>query len=363
MPHLFVLAEVGEFRETSPHSLTTPPGGNMSISLEIIEDAAHFCYPPEYGTCVEEFYRLRDERESSRVGEKRYIDGLYDLAKRYPWFIDAHAHIGNVLLNNGKTKRALDAYRKGFSLGEAAIPSGYSGLIEWRPLENQPFFRAAHGIVLCHLRLCHWNEAIDLMKAMDLWDPKDNQGIRYLFGSALLRAGRKNEARMHLAELRGEEPSLRYELGLLHLLEEEYWAAATSLRHGFIGNGYIAEMICGMPDPLPIAMWHGLNWAGPDCARDYIDLFGELWNRTPGAVEFVRWLHTHPEVMAERAAFLACGQEMLWERDSERRRRISDKQVMLARAIGGDLSDRIVVKRTNRHGIEAWPWLQAASCR
>ncbi|MCY3874195.1 MAG: hypothetical protein OXF88_07880 [Rhodobacteraceae bacterium] len=335
----------------------------MNVSLEIIEDAAYFCYPPEYHTCVEEFDRLLDERESGRVGEKRYIDRLKDLAKRYPWFIDAHAHIGNVLLYNGRTKHALDAYRKGFSLGEAAIPTGYSGLIEWQPLENRPFFRAAHGIVLCHLRLRHWNEAIDLMKAMDLWNPRDNQGIRYLLGSAFLRAGRKEEARMHLKEFRGEEPSLRYELGLLQLIEGEYRAAATSLRHGFIENGYIAEIICGTPDPLPIAMWHGTSWAGPEFAIDYIDLFGGLWDKTPGAVEFVRWLNTHPEVMAERAAFLACAEELLWERDSERRRSIGDKQAILACAIDGKLSDRIVVKRTNQVGIEAWPWLHAASCR
>ena len=267
-----------------------------------------------------------------------------------------------MLLNNGRTKRALDAYRKGFSLGDAAIPSRYSGLIEWRQLENRPFFRAAHGIVLCQLRLRRWNDAIDLMRAMDLWNPDDNQGIRYLFGSALLRAGRKVEARNHMAELRGGEPSLRYEIGLLHLLEGEYRAAATSLRHGFIENGYIAEVICGMPDPLPIAMWRAINLGRPECAKDYVDLFGELWNRTPGAVEFVRWLNTHPEVMAERAAFLACEQELLWEQDSERCMSIGDKQVKLARAIDGKLSDRIVVKRTNRHGIEAWPWLHAASC-
>ncbi len=79
----------------------------MNVSLEIIEDAAYFCYPPEYDTCVEEFDRLLDERESGRVGEKRYIDRLKDLAKRYPWFIDAHAHIGNVLLYNGRTKQPL----------------------------------------------------------------------------------------------------------------------------------------------------------------------------------------------------------------------------------------------------------------
>ena len=147
------------------------------------------------------------------------------------------------------------------------------------------------------------------------------------------------------------------------MLEGEYQAAATSLRHGFIDNCYVAEIICGTRDPLPITMWHGTSLAGPDCARDYIDLFGELWNRTPGAVEFLRWLNTHPEVMVERAAILKCDEELLWERDFENRRRICDQREVLAQAIDGKLSDRIVVKRTNRDGIESWPWLHAAACR
>ena len=112
--------------------------------------------------------------------------------------------------------------------------------------------------------------------------------------------------------------------------KENIRAAATSLRHGFIDNCYVAEIICGTRDPLPITMWHGWSLAGPGCARDYIDLFGELWNRTPGAVEFLRWLNTHPEVMVERAAILKCDEELLWERDFENRRRICDQREMLA---------------------------------
>ncbi len=147
------------------------------------------------------------------------------------------------------------------------------------------------------------------------------------------------------------------------MLQGECREAATSLRRGFIESGYIAEMICGTPDPLPIAMWHGSSFVKPDAARNYIHLFGELWSRTPGAAEFVRRLNMHPEVMAERAANLTCGQALLWERDPERRMSIGDEQATLACAIDGKLSDRIVVKCTNLYSVLAWPWLHAASCR
>ena len=335
----------------------------MRLSLEFLEDTARFRHPPEHETCEEEFDRLLADRNAGRIGEKRYVGGLQDIAGRHPWFIDAHAHLGNVLLNGRKPERALEAYLKGLALGEAAIPPGYAGLIEWTPLENRPFFRAAHGAGLCRLHLRQWNEAIELMDTMLVRDPGDNLGIRHLLGSAFLRAGRRDEARALLLEFRGEEPSLHYELALLRWLEGQLPATATSLRHGFVANGYIAEMICGTPDPLPIAIWHRTSFAGPDCARDYVDMFGELWKDTPEAVAFVRWLHTHPEVMAERAAILACDEELLWERDVGKRGRIADRRDILALAIDGSLSDRIVARRTDRDGNKVWPWLHAASCR
>ncbi len=334
----------------------------MSLHLEFFEDTACFRHPPEYETCEEEFDSLLDERDCGRIGRNRYMNGLRDLADRHPWFIDAHAHIGNVLLNEGEASLALEEYSKGFALGEAAIPPGYADLIEWSHIENRPFFRAAHGLVLCHLHLCEWNEAVDLMNAMLAWNPGDNQGIRYLLGSAFLRAGKLDEARALLVEFRDEDPSLQYELGLLRLIEGEFRVAATSLRHGFAGNGYVAEMICGTPDPLPVTMWHMSGLSGPDCAKDYMDLFGGHWDDTPGAIEFVRWLHTHPEVMAERAAIQECDQELLWERDPGNRRSIIDQRDILAHAINGSLSDRIVAKRADRDGNEVWPWLHAAAC-
>ena len=329
----------------------------MSLHLEFFEDTACFCHPPEYGTCMEALDRLLDERDSGRIDGKRYIDGLRDLVERHPWFIDAHAHIGTALLSEGKARRAKDEYRKGFALGEAAIPPGLADLIEWTVIENRPFFRAAHGLVLCHLHLGEWNEAVDLMNAMLAWNPGDNQGIRYLLGSALLRAGRLDEARALLVEFRSGEPSLQYELGLLRLVEGEHVAAATCLRHGFVENRYIAEMICGTPNPLPVPMWHGSNFAEPDCAKSYVKLFGDLWKQTPDAVAFVRWLHTHPKVMEERAAIFECREALLWKRDVEDRRTFADRLHFLTESMDASLSDAIVVERTDMHGVRTWPWL------
>lgn len=335
----------------------------MSLSLDFVEDTAVFRNPPEYDACTKEFLRILEERDSGLIGETSYVERLEDLAERHPWFIDAHVHVGNAHLDGGRTETALDAYRTGFALGEAAIPSGYAGLIDPQRFVNRPFFHAAHGLALCHLHLRQWNEAIDVMNATLIRDPEDLLGIRFLLGSALLRARRLEEARALLVEFRSGEPSLHYELALLRWLDGLFPAAATSLRQGFVANGYVAEMICGTPHPLPLAIWHRSSLAGPDCARSYVDLFGELWQHTPGAVAFMRWLHTHPEVMAERAAILACDEELLWEQDAGRRDSLAERRDILANAIDGRLSDRIVTKRVGRDGNAVWPWLNVASRR
>ena len=137
-------------------------------------------------------------------------------------------------------------------------------------------------------------------------------------------------------------------------------AAATSLRLGFVENGYIAEMLCGMFDPLPMTIWHGSNFAEPELAREYVLQYGDLWYRTPGAVPFLRWLHTHPAVMAERAAILECWEALLWEHDIERRGAILDRQQALVNGIDDRLSAEIAVERIDRFGNAVWPWLHRA---
>ena len=48
-------------------------------------------------------------------------------------------------------------------------------------------------------------------------------------------------------------------------------AAATSLRRGIVENGYIAEVLCGNPDPRLIGIWHGWAFVEPQHAKEYAD--------------------------------------------------------------------------------------------
>jgi tetratricopeptide (TPR) repeat protein len=332
----------------------------MMIALETNDDGAVFRYPSGYADVVDEFDDLLDRREAGRLDEHRYLRTLEDLVVRHPWFIDGHAHIGNSLYDRREFERALEAYERGYSLGTAVLPAGFDERIAWRHLGNRPFLRAAHGVALSRLRLGRRGEGISTMEKMLGWNPDDHQGIRLVIGSEYLRAG-EDERAMSFFETETGYPPYRYEMALLLLCLGLHVEAATSLRCGFVENGYIAEVLCGNPHPLPAGIWHGTAWAEPRLAMEYVLDYGMLWHLTPDAVAFLRWLHTHPKVMAERAGILQWQEALLWERDAARRASIGDKADAAWERIDDRLSEEIVVERTDRHGRTVLPWLHSSS--
>ena len=175
------------------------------------------------------------------------------------------------------------------------------------------------GLALVRLDEGDRRAGIKLLERILSWNPNDNQGVRLMIGSEYLRADEETKARRVLQEHGAEYPAYRYELGLLHLGARRWAAAATSLRHGFVENPYIAEILCNSVSPMPLPIWHGSNWNEPEAALDYTNRYGALWWSSPEAPRFVRWLHNHPKVMVERAAVLECLQELLWEYDPDAR--------------------------------------------
>ena len=329
----------------------------MSISVEIQDGNAVFQYPPEYEICDREFDDLLDKRDEGRVSDKSYLRKLGELTARYPWFIDAHAHIGLEHLERGKHKLALKSYQYAFKLGETALPADYQGLVEWARHENRPFLRAVGGVIDCLPASGEKQKSIALMEKVLDWNPSDNQGWRWKIGSEYLRAGRLEEARDIFEANVAGFPPYWYELGLFYLLEDNYQTAATFLRRGFVENCYIAEILCGMPKPLLLSMWHGSDLSGPDFAHEYVAEYGMLWGGTAHALVFLRWLHNHPKVLAERAAILECKEELLWEAEPAKRGAILDRETALLDEIDDCLSKEIVIPRVDQRGTEVLPWI------
>ena len=330
----------------------------MTITIELYDFAAEFRYPAQYVDVVEEFDGLLHAHRTGRLREKQYLGALKKLVEQHPWFIDGHVHIGNVLHEHGEFKRALLAYERGYALGTAALPAGFTDHIPWGHLDNRPFLRAAHGIALSQSKLGRHAESIEMLERMLVWNPEDDQGVRFVVGSEYLRVG-EDEKAMSCFDAGMGYPPYCYERALLLLRQERYVEAATSLRLGFVNNGYIAEALCGNAQPPPIGIWHGSSWSEPDLAIDYALDQGRLWHQTRNAIAFLRWLHMHPRVMAERADILQWSEALLWEQDATRRELFSDRETAARLAIDDRLSKEIVIERTDRFGQTVLPWLHS----
>lgn len=142
------------------------------------------------------------------------------------------------------------------------------------------------------------------------------------------------------------------------MLKDEWVAAATALRSGFAANSYIAEILGGNPNPVPLAIFHGTNFSEPEVACDYIQKYGTLWHMQPDSLRFTRWLFNHPKVMVERAAIMECQEALLWASDASIRSKIVEQKIRLTAGIDETISTAIVTKRKDRRGQMVWPWTQ-----
>lgn len=327
----------------------------MAIQFSINGELGIF-YWSDRTAIIEEFHNTLDLYDDGKLSDRDYMSRLTELIDRNPDFIDGHAHVGYALLDQGKSRKALDACLRGVSIGESMMPENFDGYVEWLSLDNRPFLRAMHGAVLCYLQLRQRRNAVRLMEKMLKWNPNDNQGVRFLIGSEYLRLGEIDQARSILEKEAEYFPPYHYELSLLHLRSREWISAATSLRRGFAANGYIAEFLIGHLNLQPLAIWHGSSFSEPETALDYVQQYGALWRRSSLPISFLRWVHNHSKVLAERAAVQECMEELLWERDFEKRGVIVQRQDEILDGIDDRLSAEIVIKRQDRDGRAVYPW-------
>ncbi|MCA3633143.1 MAG: tetratricopeptide repeat protein [Methylobacterium sp.] len=316
-----------------------------------------FIEPEGHRGAIEALDTLLDARNSGRTSETGYITSLKKLVEKHPAYLDAHAHLGFALLKLGKSKAALEACETGVSIGRALVPENYDGLIEWGRHENRPFLRMMHASTLALLAAKKRPQAIERMERLLKWNPGDNQGLRFILGPELLREGHIKPARSRLESYAEEYPPAWYELGLLHFRQKDFALAAHSFRLGFLTNGYIAEVLTGTPSPLPLAIWHGSNFAEPDMARDYANRQGDLWNKTPAAIAFLRWLHMHPTALRERASAIDIQRALLWEVDYKTRSALLDQLSTLSASIDLASSAELVrpVAMSGKRTI--YPWM------
>ncbi len=301
-------------------------------------------------------YELEDGLDNATLSHRDAITRLTEALTASPDWLEGlllRAALHSELDEHADSARD---YKRAYIRCMAVLPKNFKGPLPWSILDNRTFLRtvAAWGLELVGQQ--RYGDAIPVLRKLLEWNPNDNQGIRYVLGPTLLRAGRRRQSMKALAETAGENPAMRYELGLAQFEDEKYVDAATTLRHAGIENPYIAEHLTGTLSPEPMPLWLGSNLHDYEGAYDYEEHWSKRWEENGEATDFLRWLHTHPRVMAERAAALAPVEELLWEQDVPRRHALIEKQNAVRAGIDDALSKEIVVRRElHGHGTD-YPW-------
>jgi tetratricopeptide (TPR) repeat protein len=333
----------------------------MSINLEFEVDdeslSGMFHYGGQYERILKKLDSILEKYEDKKIDTENYREKLEDLIRKFPKFIDVHAHLGHVYTANGEWQSAVSAYEQGLAICHEVIPPEFSGLIKWSWHQNRPFLRAAHGLALCYSRMGKHRPAIKMMEKILGWDPGDHLGVRYIIGSEYLRVGATRKAAKSMEKCADTHPPYQYELALMEWLAGRKVSAATWLRRAFISNIYIAEILCGNSSPMPLTIWTTYGSEDTESAREYVNLHGSIWYNDPEIILFIRWLSMQSRVLRERSQIYEIKEDLVWERDIGRRTDLLHQEKMLLSQIDDHLSAEIVTDRLDRHGRPISPWL------
>lgn len=159
----------------------------------------------------------------------------------------------------------------------------------WGWLETRPYMRARHGLALSLLDMGRRAEAIEHLQAMLALNPNDNQGIRYVLHDALLSAE--------------DIPALRK---LLRAYKDDWsvhWLYTQALLAFRDGKGdtpatrkLVADAVeCNPHVPEILAAGRSVRGSrnaliamgSPEEAIEYLSRVIDVWQRTPGAIDWL----------------------------------------------------------------------------
>ncbi len=98
----------------------------------------------------------------------RVLDGVLAVDRRC---VDAWAHLGLIAFETRGPGPARELYEVGVAVAEAALPSGFNGVLPRGWIDNRPFLRCLHGLALCAWRQRRWDDAAAMLEARVWLDP------------------------------------------------------------------------------------------------------------------------------------------------------------------------------------------------
>lgn len=143
------------------------------LRFEVNDNQGCFIFPETwFGSLLDEFEELIDAYDADEISETSYINKLRRLARQENDFIDVHAHLAYVFLEQNAPRKALNAALKGLAIGNRLIPEGFSGRIIWIHPDNRPFLRALYAAILANAHLRRHQDAIMLIEKYWITIPK-----------------------------------------------------------------------------------------------------------------------------------------------------------------------------------------------
>ena len=221
--------------------------------------------------------------------------------------------------------RASEAlYRRALEAARARLGADEPGaFMWWGEIETRPYMRARHGLGLVLTDLGRHAQAVAEYRALLERNPEDNQGIRYLLAPTLLESGDLEGALRAYADYDRDypddagEPDHAVLRGLALWLGGRHQDAVRAWFDALAVNLYVVPAVLGEPLP-PADLWHGSSYQWPDLAEHHVEVWGDLWDRSPDATEALGRFWHAPEVQAHVARAVEVGQEMKALSDARR---------------------------------------------
>jgi len=249
------------------------------------------------------YERLHDAIEHWEAGYVTFPERTYrQLINEYPEFIDAYHHLALLLSEKGKQEKAFQMWQEVVSMGLSCLPPGFEmgrDRLPWGILDNRPFLRAYHGLGLEYLARGHTEKALEIFNNILAVNPNDNQGARALLIDCYFRLNHPQEVLAvcnryphdAMEQLLYGRVLALYQLGRKVEAERALKEAIEYLPR--VGKELIKERHRKPSSLRPGRITHG----GQDQAYYYWVEQGKHWQKTPGALEFVRQHLKHQRLL------------------------------------------------------------------
>lgn len=245
-------------------------GSDMRSSLSEAQDLVH------------EAWEAPTVREAIRLAKKAL--------KLSPDCADAYVILGDLAASSPAESKKL--YEQAMEASERVLgPDAFVDDVGhfWGLLETRPYMRARFGVANAERMLGNHSVAIAHLEDMLRLNPGDNQGVRYILLNWLLaEPDRRNDVSKLLKKY--DDASAEWSYGKsLHLFKMTGASkrATAALRNAIADNPHVPDYLMEIkrvPDALPTSYGFGDDSE----AILYSCTAISLWNRVPGAIEWLR---------------------------------------------------------------------------